>query len=189
MEYYRMTPEQQLDFRLQWARTRNVAIDKPWLHLQWERNSYTDDTTTGKLHTIEANYVRVDKLMKKYFSYTLEDTARPPNIKVTEHTAIPADLMYFVGKHETLHYGRTIIFYTELDKVTIRCGPLTWTYCLAHGGNDIADTVGCLLVAKNLIDKEHIQGSMKVELAKLVWDFIDAGGFVTAMAVNLPQLK
>jgi len=152
------------------------------LQLLWERYIYTAQTTIGKLYFILDG-------VKNYFCHTLEDTVRPENIKVMEHTAIPANVLFYINKFESPHYGKTLIIHTEKDGITIRAGLLKWEGCLFHNGNDHEDTAGCVLVARNHPTPDIIQGGMKAELAEYVWQKMAEGYNVTAMAVNLPQLQ
>lgn len=152
------------------------------LLLLWERYIYTPQTTIGKLYLVLNGE-------RKYFGYTCEDTVRPPDIKVMEHTAIPADVLYNITKFESPHYGRTLIIHTEKDGLTIRVGLLKWVGCLFHNGNDHEDTAGCVLVAANHPTPDTIQGGLKKELAEYVWAKLDEGYIVNAMAKNLPQLQ
>lgn len=151
------------------------------LKLLWEHYIYTVDTTIGKLYLVYDG-------KKEYFGYTLEDTVRPVNIKVYEHTAIPTDLEMMVSKFENAHYGKTLILHTEKDGITIKCGKLKWQGCLFHNGNDDDDTAGCVLVAANHPTQDKIQGGLKDKLATIVWDMIDKGYTITAMSINLPQV-
>lgn len=171
------------------AATVEQNVLRKRLLLQWERYLYTDDTTIGKLYTVETNFVAQTQSLKTYFSFTLEDTVRPPDVKVMENTALPAGVLFKVAKFENAHYGRTIIFYTEPDQRTIRAGLLTWVGCLSHNGTNKDHTAGCLLVGNKLVDNKHISGGEKDDLAKLVWERLDTGWEVEAIAVNLPQLK
>jgi len=91
--------------------------------------------------------------------------------------------------HDSPKFGKTIIFATEPDKVTLKAGILTWVGCLAHGGQSHKDTNGCVIVAKNIIDMDTIQGSLKDELRKIVEQKIAEGYTIKAKFVNLPQLS
>jgi len=156
-----------------------------------ERYSYTVRTTIGKMFFVYIeNFVDASPMpVKKEFGYTLEDTLRPYNIKVKKETGLPGGLRCDVSLYESDHYKKTIIFHTEPDKKTIKAGPLTWTSCLAHGGNDHGDTEGCVLVAENKIDNEHIQGSLKDDLRLKVEQMIAEGYTIKAEFVNLDQLN
>ena len=154
-----------------------------------EHFSYSKNTTIGKMYfEYEYNYVTNPPALKKeYFGFTLEDTARPGNVKVYGETCLPGGLECDVSLFENDHFGKTIIFHTEPDKRTIKTGPLIWTGCLAHGGNTIADTLGCVCVAKNYINRDRIQGSLKNELRIFVEQKIKEGYTIKARFVNLTQ--
>lgn len=153
-----------------------------------ERYSYTNVTSIGRMVFQESKFSSIDSfsLNREYFGYTLEDTARPFNIKVKHHTCIP-ECECFVELYDSETFGKTIIFFTELDGVTLKLYPLVWSYILAHGGNTIEDTSGCVLVAKNLINKDKIQGSLKEELRKIIEQKMSEGYIIKAKFINLTQ--
>lgn len=155
------------------------------------RWSYSSRTSIGKMFfEYTKDFVSSPSTsVKEYFGYTLEDTARPSNVKVYGETCLPGGLECDVSLFENDHFGKTIIFHTEPDKRTIKIGPLTWIGSLAHGGNTIADTLGCVLVAKNFINKDRIQGSLKDELRTFVEQKIKEGYIIKARFVNLTQVQ
>lgn len=152
------------------------------LLIHWYRYLYTDNTTIGKM------YFEYDDI-KDYFGYTLEDTVRPANIKVMKSTAIPADLEMKVNKFENTHFGQTLILSTEEDGITIKANLLKWVGCLFHGGNDSEDTEGCVLVASNKTSDKTIQGSLKTKLAEFIYQKMEEGYEIYALATNEPQLQ
>ena len=156
-----------------------------------ERYSYTARTTIGKMFFVYIeNFVDASPFpVKKEFGYTLEDTLRPFNIKVKKETGLPGGLICDVSLYESPHFKKTIIFHTEPDKRTIKIGPLIWTSCLAHGGNDHGDTEGCVLVADNKINDDMIQGSLKDELRLRVEQKIAEGYTIKVEFINLDQLN
>ena len=127
------------------------------------------------------------QFVKEYFGNTLEDTCRPANIKVYGFTALPDGLVCNVYLYDSPKFGKTIIFTTEDDKVTIKAGVLSWQYCLVHGGQTHKDTAGCVIVSENIIDKETVQGSLKDKLRIFVEEKINEGYTVKAKFVNLNQ--
>jgi hypothetical protein len=156
-----------------------------------ENFSYSTRTSIGRMFfEYEYNYVtNPPSLKKEYFGFTLQDTARPGNVKVYGETCLPGGLICDISLIDHPHYGKTIVFHTEPDKRTIKFGKLTWTDCYAHGGNSIVDTLGCVLVAKNLIDKDHIQDSLKDELRIFIEQKIKEGYIIKARFINLDQIN
>lgn len=152
------------------------------LKIVWNRELYTLLTTIGKMFLVYDG-------KSEYFGYTLEDTVRPYGIKVAHYTALPAGVVFKVAVRESPKFGKTVIFYTEDDKETIKVGPLTWKYVLVHGGNDHEDTDACVLVAKNKTSNTTIQGALHKELVEFVEKKIAEGYVVTAEATNIPQLS
>ena len=156
-----------------------------------ERSSYTARTSLGRMAFVWGmNYVTdPPKPKKKFFCLTLEDTIRPDNIKVSKETGLPGGLKCKVRIYDSPTKGEVPLFYTEDDEITLKWGILEWTYVEAHAGNSHYDTDACIIVAKNPIDKDHIQGSMQAELVKEIKKRIKEGYEITAEFVNLPQLS
>jgi hypothetical protein len=104
------------------------------------RETYTEDTTVG--------VVLVDG---KFFGYCLEDVVRGTGIKVHGKTAIPAG-RYEVIVNQSNRFKREmplLLNVTNFEGIRI------------HGGNTHEDTEGCLLIAKNRVSNDRIQGSLE----------------------------
>ena len=159
------------------------------LEIVTQRFNYTAQTSIGKMFLEYDSTFTTDppQPIKLYFGYTLEDTVRPENIKVYAETGLPGGLKCKVRLYESPRHGETIIFYTEDDGITIKWGELSWTYVLAHGGNTHIDTAACVLVAKNYINEERIQGSLKDNLRKFIEKKVEQGYTITARFENLTQ--
>jgi hypothetical protein len=170
-----------------------------WLVI--ERYLYTTRTTVGALNfEYIKDYVRSPLITSKdFYCYTLEDTARPSNIKVYAETCLPGGLECNVSLFENDHYKKTIIFHTEIDKNTIKFGDLSWSGCLAHNGASYEHTEGCILVASkfnppsyqgNYLTKEpFIYNGMKESLRIVIENKIKEGYTIKARFVNLTQIK
>lgn len=119
------------------------------MNLYLLRTMYTRDVCTIGL-MLHSNMV---------FGYTLEDITRPANSpKVHGMTAIPA------GKYQV------IVSMSERFK---RETPLLlnvpgFSGIRIHGGNTAEDTMGCILIARNLVNGYTIQGSLEKELTVLL---------------------
>ena len=144
-----------------------------------ERDAYTDRSSAGRF------YFLVDGV-REYVCFTLEDTARPGNVKVKSHTCIPPCVVK-VAPFTRPNGQKTIILYTEGDGVTLRYDVIFWTYILAHGGNDHTHTDGCILVAKNRINLDKIQGSMMEYIRTRCEEYWKAGYEIEAEFINLDQ--
>ena len=155
-----------------------------------ERYSYTARTTLGRMSFVYDMYVSDPPTPhKEFFGNTLEDTLRAPNIKVTKETGLPGGLRCKVRIYDSPTKGKVPLFYTEDDGITIKSGLLSWTYCEAHGGNDHKDTDACVLVAKNILSADSIQGSLKDKLVEVIEKKISEGYEIVAEFINLPQLS
>lgn len=163
-----------------------VSKERPQFRL--ERYSYTARTTIGRLFAW--NYA-----LKYYefFCYTLEDTVRAYGIKVYGETAVPATnpgQPYNVTTRVSPKFGEVGVFYTdrEGDKFWVKNGGIRFMYNLLHGGNKHGNTKSCILVAKNYIDKDTIQGSYMDEMFKKINEYAMTCE-VFLEIVNLPQEK
>ena len=87
--------------------------------------------------------------------YTLEDTVRPPGVKIQHETAIPA------GRY-ALTITRSQRFGVMLPWMDVGQG---WTGVRIHAGNTTADTSGCILVG--LSHTDHTLLSSRLALAKV----------------------
>ncbi len=94
------------------------------------------------------------------FCWTLEDVIRPPDVKILGKTAIMAG-RYEVIVNMSNKFGKMLPL---LLNVPIFDG------IRMHGGNTATDTLGCILVAKNKVNENTIQGSMSDELTKILID-------------------
>lgn len=117
------------------------------------RDTYTLTTTTGKMY-----------LNGEYFSHTLEDTVRGENIKIPGETAIPAGT-YQVEISKSSRFKRDMpMIYSESNRYELKANGISFKGIRIHGGNRAKDSHGCILVAKNKIDNDTIQGSMEKTL-------------------------
>lgn len=132
------------------------------------RDSFGEKTTEGKLYIDDG-----------YFCETLEDKVRKPGEKVYGETAIPENKDgYLVDIVISPKFGEVVSIYTHIGKNGERIleyGGIKFESILAHGGNRASDTLGCVLVAKNRVSDDVIQGSMKEELVKRVKALIKNG--------------
>ena len=112
-----------------------------------------------------------------YFCYSLEDKVR--KVKIPGRTAIPA------GRY------RCIITYSNRFKkqMLLLVGVPGFEGIRPHGGNKIADTEGCPLLAKNAHADDHISGSMSDAMFKVVKAAIDAGREVWFNVVDTKEVK
>ncbi len=151
-----------------------------------ERYSYTAQTTIGKLY-----------INGEYFGYTLEDTVRSDNIKVKKETAIPGGTfdepqVYKIEMRESGRFGTVPVVYTHKFEKSgyyeyiLRAKGIEFSYILFHGGNTHIHTEGCVLVAKNFVNKDKIQGSLKELLSDTLTELLlDCD--IKLEVVNLPQ--
>jgi len=123
--------------------------------LKLVRDSYTKDTTLGKLY--------IDGL---FFCHTLEDASRDYGVKVKGHTAIPRG-EYKVKLSKSSRFKRTMpMIYTEDNEYELKNKGISFKGIRIHGGNTHKNTEGCILVAKRKLNDSTIQGTMEYELTK-----------------------
>lgn len=100
---------------------------------------------------------------------TLEDVVRKKgSAKVQDQTAIPA------GRYQVI-VNMSNRFKREMCQILNVPG---FEGIRIHGGNSAADTSGCILVAHNIVDKSHIQGTAETEVTAVVKAAIAAGSKV-----------
>lgn len=142
-------------------------------NLLLKRLSYTLKSTQGELF-----------LNDEYFSYTLEDTSRGENIKIFGETCIPTG-KYKVKLSMSSRFKREMpMIFTEDNGYELKNKGISFKGIRIHGGNDSADSHGCVLVAKNLLNPDLIQGSMEKELTDKLREL---GGEGTLTVVNIPN--
>lgn len=154
------------------------------LIFQVHRKEYFKDTTIGELLLPETG---------EKFSWTLEDEVRAMGVKVPGHTAIPSTGLghaYCLELRESPKYGEVpVIFTSKNGSEYILEGPdgVVFKYILIHGGNDDDDTEGCILVAKNRIGLDKIQGAQHRVLVEIIKKYIATGKKLGISIVNMPQ--
>lgn len=111
------------------------------------RNTCTNNSTIGDL-----------LIDGEYFCHTIEDVVRESGEKVSGQTAIPS------GKYEVvLSMSRRFKkLLPELLNVPNFAG------VRMHGGNTSEDTEGCIIVAKNIINNDLVQGNCTQQLIDLL---------------------
>ena len=137
------------------------------------RKKYTLQSTTGELF-----------LNNEFFCYTLEDVVRGENIKIPANTAIPSG-RYKVKLSFSSRFQRIMpMIYTESNEYeTIQKG-ISFKGIRIHGGNTHHNTEGCILVAKNRLNDDLIQGTMEKELVKA----LEPLGEGTITVINEPMI-
>lgn len=113
------------------------------------RDIFSPDSTGGRVF-----------INGKFFGYSLEDPARPANVKIHGQTAIGEGI-----------YSAQIVASPKFGTVLGISNVVGFTHTLFHGGNKATDTEGCILIAKNRLNKNTIQGTLKSELVNAVKGF------------------
>lgn len=149
-----------------------------------KRDKYTNDTTLGKLYGPD----------DKRICYTLEDTVRPPCIKVYEHTAILGGSPEYPMRYKcSLRYSpsfkrQLVVLSNTGDPNVIINDNVKFEYVMLHGLNKHEQSKGCPGVAYNRDDEsEKIWGNADKEVTELVKSYIDKGEEVYLDVINLPQ--
>ena len=136
-------------------------------HLLVQRDNYTLKSTTGKMF-----------LNGEYFGYTLEDTSRGSNIKIAKHTCIPEGT-YEVHLTMSTRFKREMpMVYNQGNGYELRAQGISFKGIRIHGGNRAENTEGCILLAKNYLNEDLIQGSLEKELTKEL-NRLGGSGWVT----------
>lgn len=105
------------------------------MELILERKKYMPQTTIGELY-----------IDGKMLCYTIEDTVRPPGIKVMNHTAIPEG-EYQITLSMSNKFGRVLpMIYTEDNKYEVKKNGIGFKGIRIHKGHSHKSTSGCLIV-------------------------------------------
>lgn len=137
------------------------------------RKYYTLKSTTGELF-----------LNGEFFCYTLEDVVRGENIKIPAQTAIP-DGIYNVDLSVSNRFKRLMpMIYSEPNGYELTNKGISFKGIRMHGGNTHEHSEGCILVAKNRLNDDLIQGTME---RPLVEELKKLGGKGTITIINEPM--
>jgi hypothetical protein len=80
-----------------------------------------------------------------FITSVLEDEARPPGVKIQNHTCIPAG-DYKLQLTMSSRFGRILpLIYNDDASLSVKSGNVKWEGIRLHPGNTDADTEGCLL--------------------------------------------
>lgn len=142
-----------------------------------KRDSYYEATTLGKLYAPD----------KSYICETLEDIVRCWGVKHGGSTAIPAGRYRMTVSYSSKFKRKMVMIYTEANKYEIKLAGIGFKGVRMHGGNDNKDTWGCVIVARNRIAKDRVQGSMELVVTEMVERLEKEGHSVYLEVVNLSQ--
>jgi len=126
--------------------------------------------TYGKTHTDSRVF-----LNGEHFGYGLEDAGRPHGVKIAGETAIPEGTYNVSISYSPAFEREMIVIYNIDDDHSIERHGVRFTGIRAHGGNNIAHTAGCLMVARNTDNAGKIWGSLETELFQRVKEVLDGG--------------
>ena len=126
--------------------------------------AYFDDCTVSDLYDYKG-----DRL-----GYALEDVARPVGVKIAGKTCIPEGV-YDVTITYSNKYGKDMIQLSNKPDMSVEKNGVRFTGIRVHGGNDIDDTEGCPLVAKNFDGDSKIWQSISKATTDDVKALIAAG--------------
>jgi hypothetical protein len=145
-----------------------------------QRDTYRGLTTIGTLTCPDGTVMQ-----------TLEDCVRAFGIKDKGNTAIPAtgtDKAYRLSITMSQRFEREmVIVHTENDKVTLKAEGIEFKGIRIHGGNSAADVQGCIVVAKNRISDQRVQGTQESIITKLVRSEIQKGNECYLVVINNTQ--
>lgn len=146
------------------------------MELILERKKYTPQTTIGQLY--------VDG---KMLCHTIEDTVRPPGIKVMNHTAIPEG-EYKIVLSMSSKFGRVLpMIYTEDNKYEVKLNGIGFKGIRIHKGHSHKSTSGCLIVG---LTQTGVTVSDSQVAEESLMTFLDkATDAITLVVINRLQEK
>jgi len=113
----------------------------------------------------------------EHFCHSLEDIGRPHGVKIPGETCIP-EAAYNVAITRSTRWHKDMMLLYNCDDGCIRLGDTEYSGIRPHGGNTIADTHGCPLVAYNSDGKGRIWDRASDRLLEIVRAVIDDSGSV-----------
>jgi hypothetical protein len=140
------------------------------------RKRYYPQTTIGELYLNNSDI----------FCYTLEDTVRPPKIKVKHFTAIPEGSYFITTRYSPSFKRDMLLLYSDETKTKISNGIIEFSWIYAHGGNKHTDTSGCVIVGYKW-DVNTVSSSAEADLFKIVKSWLDDGHEVIWKVINSKQ--
>ena len=115
-----------------------------------------------------------NEIQDTQFCYTLEDIARPVNVKVDGATCIPEGT-YEVAITHSPRYRKDMIQLSNNSKKSVTRDGKTFTGIRVHGGNDVEDTLGCPLAAYNFDGDTRVWGKASDHLQGYIQRYLDDG--------------
>lgn len=149
------------------------------LEYQLKRKEYRGMTTIGDMYLPGGDR----------FSYTLEDIVRAHGVKDKGNTAIPAGIYKMAVTMSTRFKREMVMVYSESNGYELNSDGKSFKGIRVHGGNDHTNTDGCILVAKNKISNQKIQGTMEKEFTAHVKANIKAGHECYLVVTNDKQAE
>ena len=131
------------------------------MELLLERDTYTSDTTLGKLRVYRGRTLA-------YICETLEDARRGPGIKVPHETCIPPG-RYRIALTESRRFGRIMpMIYNHSNGYTLKNEGISFDGTRMHGGTDHTHTSGCIITAYNRLNDRSVQGSAERDITEML---------------------
>ncbi len=106
--------------------------------------------------------------------YALEDIGRPNGVKIDNSTCIPEGV-YDASITFSNRFQKDMIQLSNTPERTVERDGVKFEGTRVHGGNTIADTKGCPLVAENFDGDDKIWASLSAVLTKEVENYIKQG--------------
>lgn len=124
-------------------------------HLLLLRDTFTLKSSTGKIF-----------LNGEFFAHSLEDVSRGEHVKIQSKTCIPEGT-YLVNVTESHRFQREMpMIYNHQNGYQLDARGISFKGIRIHGGNKEEHSEGCVLIAKNRLNDDLIQGSMEKELTQ-----------------------
>lgn len=101
-----------------------------------------------------------------YFGYTLEDVSRGRAVKINAKTCIPEGT-YLVKISRSHRFQRDMpMIYNNDNGYQLDNEGISFKGIRIHGGNTHIDSEGCVLLCKNRLNDDLIQGSLESNLTE-----------------------
>ena len=117
--------------------------------------------------------------------YALEDVGRPPGVKIYAETCIPEGIYDVTITYSHKYQKDMIQLYNNPNDLSIEKHGVRYEGIRVHGGNDVDDSEGCPLVAKNFDGDAKIWQSISKELTETIKTLL-ASGYVVKWCITSP---
>jgi len=129
-----------------------------------QQRSYFENCTVSDLYNPDGVQI----------GFALEDVGRPVGVKIPGETCIPEGA-YNVDITYSNRFKKLMIQISNTDDLRVDRDGVEFLGVRVHGGNTVANTEGCPLVAENFDGDETIWSSLSKQVTEEIIGYIEKG--------------